>query len=558
MAGFVHFLRCVGKAVVKHGLRGLAGLVPMGDSLYDIACDALTGYRRDNADEEMRAEIQALAQASPSQAKQAAEAVVRQVAADQPSAVQEALTAYLAQLPATVRQSLRRPADPTGTTVPATLSLRRAEDLLPFLPQRLPRFRPGDRPLAGVDRELVELLGTGGFGEVWSARNPYQQSAPVVALKFCLDEQAARALANEAELLDRVARHGRHPGLVALHQTYLSARPPCLEYEYVAGGDLAELVRERHAAGGMRPEEAARLMLQVARAVAFAHERGIVHRDLKPANILVARTAEGGQRLKVADFGIGGVVSGQALARAGGRSHTTRQEMTQALRGAYSPLYASPQQVRAGPDYRPDPRDDVYALGVIWYQLLTGDLTTGAPSGMSWVKELTGAGVPRSHVALMVACFEANPTARPADATDLAKRLAKQLNPTSPPVPRPVAPPPNAGNRPAQSADQGRSPRADASPTSDAGGHQEWSTEPTSRPFPALVTWGAATVILLCAVIGVTALALATSGNDTGRRTESTAPNPENPSGKALPLPADRGRTWGPESDLMSVDVQDR
>jgi serine/threonine protein kinase len=300
------------------------------------------------------------------------------------------------------------------------------------LPARAPAAAP-DRPLPGVDRVLVKLLGTGGFGEVWTARNPYQQSAPVVVLKFCLDEQAAKALRNEAALLDRVAQHGNHPGLVALHQTYLSAVPPCLEYEYVAGGDLGELVRERHAAGGLRPEEVARLMLQTAQAVAFAHERGIVHRDLKPANILVARTAEGGLRLKVADFGIGGVVSGRALARAGGRSHTTRQEMTQALRGAHSPLYASPQQVRAAP---PDPRDDVYSLGVIWYQLLTGDLTTGAPSGMSWVKELTGAGVPRSHIDLMAACFEANPAARPADAAELAKQLKRLSEPKADDSPR--------------------------------------------------------------------------------------------------------------------------
>ena len=128
-----------------------------------------------------------------------------------------------------------------------------------------------------------------------------------MALKFCLDEQAAKALRNEAALLDRVAHHGRHPGLVALHQTYLSATPPCLEYEYVNGGDLTELMRERP--GGMCADEAARLMLQVAKAVAFAHQRGIVHRDLKPANILVERLADGSTRLKVADFGIGGLAS---------------------------------------------------------------------------------------------------------------------------------------------------------------------------------------------------------------------------------------------------------
>ena len=94
--------------------------------------------------------------------------------------------------------------------------------------------------------------------------------------------------------------------------------------------------------------------------------------------------------------------------------------MTQALRGAYTPLYASPQQIR---NSDPDPRDDVYALGIIWYQILIGDLTTGAPSGVAWMREMIRRGVPKAQVELMMACFEAEPTARPSDATDLTKRL---------------------------------------------------------------------------------------------------------------------------------------
>ena len=174
------------------------------------------------------------------------------------------------------------------------------------------------------------------------------------------------------------------------------------------------------------------------------HERGIIHRDLKPANILIERTADSGLRLKVADFGIGGIAAGRALAQASGRQHTSHQDMTQALRGAYSPLYASPQQVRADPNYRPSQRDDVYALGVIWYQMLTGDLTTGAPSGRSWEEDLVSAGVPREHVALMTACFETNPNARPADAGDLAKRLEQLLVRTVRPIAVPPAGPSDA------------------------------------------------------------------------------------------------------------------
>jgi hypothetical protein len=92
--------------------------------------------------------------------------------------VREELRIYLSQVPGAIHRSLRRPADPSGATVPAGLSLRRGADLLPLLPARLPRFRAGDRPLPGVDWELVELLGVGGFGEVWKARNPHFDGVP--------------------------------------------------------------------------------------------------------------------------------------------------------------------------------------------------------------------------------------------------------------------------------------------------------------------------------------------------------------------------------------------
>src|SRR5262249_20775722 len=145
-------------------------------------------------------------------------------------------------------------------------------------------------------------------------------------------------------------------------------------------------------------EQATRVIKQLAEGVAFAHEQDppIVHRDLKPANILVQHRDNGDLTVRITDFGIGAVAAHRAIAQtAGGATHG--RMMTDSLRGTFTLLYASPQQMRGE---APDPRDDVYALGVIWYQLLTGDLATGCPGGMRWAKRLEEQGLAPALVEL--------------------------------------------------------------------------------------------------------------------------------------------------------------
>jgi hypothetical protein len=406
--------------VLGAGLLGEAADVLL-EALPEVAHDVWDWWNKERSEEQREAELQHLANALDGEVRQAAEDAVREVAADQPAAVQQVLVVYLMQVAPTVRRSLAR----HTALAPRTWRLRQADDLLPLLPARLPRFKPGDRPLPGVDWELVELLGVGGFSEVWKARNPDFDGVPLVALKFCLNPASRDLLGHEAAVLSQVMRQGRHPGIVPLLQTYLHVEPPCLAYEYVEGGDLAGLIQSWHGPfGPLAPrlvEDAAGAVRELADIVAHAHqlEPPIVHRDLKPSNILVQRLGDGRTALRIADFGISGLVAGHALEeerRGTGRGRI----LATALRGAHTPLYASPQQVRGAP---PDPRDDVYALGVIWYQLLTGDLTAGRPGGTRWVRRLSELGMPSAQLDLLGSCFEDNPADRPDNALALAAAL---------------------------------------------------------------------------------------------------------------------------------------
>ena len=286
------------------------------------------------------------------------------------------------------------------------------------------RFRPGDKPIRGSDWELERLLGKGGFGEVWKARNTNLRSVPPVALKFCLelDERGKNLLRHEAEMVLRAQQQIRSSGIVPLSHAYLSNDPPCLEYPYVEGGTLVRLLDEnRETPGSFTPSHVQRIVEQIAKIVRPAHlaTPKLVHRDLKPSNILVERRGDRKVVLRVTDFGIGGLASQPVLERSRSSS-SLMGNMASVLTGSYSPLYASPQQVRGD---KPDPRDDVYALGVIWYQLLAGDLTIPAPTGRRWVDDLRKRGMSDGAVELLSSCFETAPSHRPDDFGVLFERL---------------------------------------------------------------------------------------------------------------------------------------
>ena len=297
------------------------------------------------------------------------------------------------------------------------------------------RFRPGDKPIRGADWELERLLGKGGFGEVWKANNPHLPSVPPVALKFCLelDDRGKELLRHEADMVLRAQQQFRSDGIVPLLHAYLSNDPPCLEYPYIEGGTLVRLLDEcRESAGSFHPAQVQqRIIERIARdrrPSCTGCRQGLFIVTWKPANILAER------RKRRQDLATGDGLRHRRIGAQPGSGNVSISSsslvgnMASVLTGSYSPLYASPQQV--GGD-KPDPRDDVYALGVIWYQLLTGDLTSPAPTGRRWVDDLKNRGMNDAAVGLLSSCFESTPAHRPGDAGTLFERLQALRTATS-------------------------------------------------------------------------------------------------------------------------------
>ncbi|WP_439625449.1 protein kinase domain-containing protein [Gemmata sp.] len=428
------FFHCVAEAVAEHGFRGLAEMVPGGGYAADVASSVWKKYRERRKDAEIREDIQQLARMSFEQARRAAEAVARGAASGPDSPIE--LELCLSQIPGAVQQSLKRTEDPTGTTVPGAFSLTSADDVMKLLPSRPPRFRPGSALPGRPGWVLEKPLGVGGFGEVWLARHP-QMASLVGAVKFCHGQQA-RDLKHESTLIDRVMSAGAHPNIVPLKDVHLEGDTPWLMYEYVPGGDLADWLRGlQRSAPEQRVRQATAALRQLAGAVGHFHRMTppVVHRDLKPANV---HTDNVNRRLRITDFGIGSVVAQAALV-ADARGLTSRAgRLASYLQGSHTPLYASPQQ-RAGA--APDPRDDVHALGVIGYQLITGHLDQGG--GSDFADDLREHAVPPELIALLGRCVAQRPDRRPRDGGELGVLLADvtaaATQPASavPPVPAP-------------------------------------------------------------------------------------------------------------------------
>lgn len=241
--------------------------------------------------------------------------------------------------------------------------------------------------------EILELIGKGGMGAVYKARQ--RQLDRIVALKIL-----PPGIGNDPAFAERFTREARalaklnHPGIVTLfefgqvttpaltpslsHPMGEGVRRPgegCLYFflmEFVNGVNLRQLLQ----AGRVSPREALAIVPQICDALQFAHDQGIVHRDIKPENILLDRRG----RVKVADFGLAKIVVGQASSLSSPVRATNAQPgrqdacptTTEAGKVMGTPQYMAPEQ-RENPA-EVDHRADIYALGVVFYQMLTGEL----------------------------------------------------------------------------------------------------------------------------------------------------------------------------------------
>ena len=266
------------------------------------------------------------------------------------------------------------------------------------------RFAPG--VIVAERYRIVAILGRGGMGEVYRAED--LKLSQVVAIKFlpeALSRDAGALARFHSEV--RIARQVSHPNVCRVFDIGDVEGIPFLTMEYVDGEDLASLVRR---IGRLPQDKASEISRQICAGLAAAHERGVVHRDLKPANVML----DGAGKIRITDFGLAGIAASiqGAEVRAG------------------TPAYMAPEQL-AGKEVTP--RSDLYSLGLVMYEVLTGKRAFEAATLPELMKAREAGTLTNPSTLVrdldpllervILRCLEKDPGKRPASALQVAAAL---------------------------------------------------------------------------------------------------------------------------------------
>jgi WD40 repeat protein len=265
---------------------------------------------------------------------------------------------------------------------------------------------------------LSSRLGEGGFGEVWLAEHAKTHEKRV--FKFCFQPDRVRALKHEVVLFRLLKESlGDREDITRILDWKFDQAPYFIESEFTSGGSLVEWSESQGGIGAVPLPTRLEFAAQIAEALAAAHSVGVLHKDLKPANILIQEGTSGRpSRAMLTDFGIG-LVTDRTLLRQKGIT-ATGLGLTQTMfgssgsTGAGTRLYMAPEVIEGKPATI---QSDIYSLGIVLYQLVTGNLGQSLAPG--WERDVADP-LLREDIA---ACVEGRPARRLTSASDLAERL---------------------------------------------------------------------------------------------------------------------------------------